>query len=237
MQNQEKESDRLLYEKTKMDLEELVQEKARGAAFRGKCKWYLESDHTSRYFLNLEKQRSGAKNMSALIKDSEIITDPDILLKEQQEFYAKLYKSDPNIQFKCDPTDIPKLSEADSETMEHPISLAELTEALKQSRRNVTPGIDGLTTSFFIVFRNKLGPILTVVCRYSFLKGRLFASGLKGIITTIPKKNLDSRFVKHLRPISLLCTDYKLIEKVLVNRIKLKLLNIIPHRSDRFLEK
>ena len=45
-------------------------------------------------------------------------------------------------------------------------------------------------------------------------------SALRGVITLIPKAKKDTRKLKNLRPISLLNIDFKLLEKVLANRIK-----------------
>ena len=72
---------------------------------------------------------------------------------------------------------------------------------------------------------------------YSYGSQKLFASALKGIITTIPKKNKDSRYIKNMRPITLLNVDYKLIEKVLVNKIKPLLEKIIHKDQVGFMSK
>ena len=44
-------------------------------------------------------------------------------------------------------------------------------------------------------------------------------SSRKGIINLIPKKGKDTRELKNLRPITLLNSDYKIIEKMIANRI------------------
>ena len=58
---------------------------------------------------------------------------------------------------------------------------------------------------------------------------------LKGIITLIPKKGRDSRYLRHLRPITLLNTCYKLIEKCLANRLKPLLQSLIHEDQKGFL--
>jgi hypothetical protein len=57
--------------------------------------------------------------------------------------------------------------------------------------------------------------------------GKLSIDQRRGIINLIPKKNKDPRFLKNWRPISLLNTDYKIITKVLANRIKKVLPTVI----------
>ena len=41
-----------------------------------------------------------------------------------------------------------------------------------------------------------------------------------GVLNLIPKASKDSRRLKNLRPITLLCTDLKIIEKAIANRIE-----------------
>ena len=67
--------------------------------------------------------------------------------------------------------------------------------------------------------------------------GQLHDSALEGLITLIPKKGRDSRYIQNMRPITLLNVDYKLVEKVLANRIKPVLSHIIHPNQKGFLPK
>ena len=71
----------------------------------------------------------------------------------------------------------------------------------------------------------------------AFETGHLHDSALKGVINLIPKKNKDTRFVKNLRPITLLNTDYKLIEKMLALCIKPVLHRLIHADQQGFMQK
>ena len=74
--------------------------------------------------------------------------------------------------------------------------------------------------------------IICILHNESYDEGLLFESALRSIINLIPKKSKDIRFIKHMRPISLLNTDYKLIEKVLANRLK-PMLNKLVHSDQK----
>ena len=63
----------------------------------------------------------------------------------------------------------------------------------------------------------------------------LYPSALRSVINLIPKRNLDSRKIANLRPISLLCTDYKLLEKVLANRLRPVLESLINQDQKGFM--
>ena len=69
----------------------------------------------------------------------------------------------------------------------------------------------------------------------SYRDERLHSTANEGVISLIPKKNKDVRFIQNLRPISLLNVDYKIIEKVLATRIKDILLYIIHDNQKGFL--
>ena len=57
--------------------------------------------------------------------------------------------------------------------------------------------------------------------------GKLHNSAKRGVINLIPKQGKDSRKLKNIRPITLLCIDYKMVEKALANQIKLVIDEII----------
>ena len=67
------------------------------------------------------------------------------------------------------------------------------------------------------------------------MSGTLYKSAKKGIISLLPKKQKDSRRLVHQRPISLLVTDYKILEKILANRMKPALEHIINEDQKGFL--
>ena len=69
-------------------------------------------------------------------------------------------------------------------------------------------------------------PILWMCCNDNLAKGSLSYSQRTGLITLLYKKN-DRLDTKNWRPISLLCTDYKILAKFLTNRLKVVLHSII----------
>ena len=63
--------------------------------------------------------------------------------------------------------------------------------------------------------------------RYANEVGKLSIGQRRGIINLIPKKDKDPRLLKNWHPISLLNTDYKIITKLLANRVKKVLPSVI----------
>ena len=80
------------------------------------------------------------------------------------------------------------------------------------------PGIDGLPADFYKIFWPVIGGDLLLVLKDSFNKGQLPLSCRNAVLTLLPKK--DPQEIKNWRPVALLCTDYKLLSKVLPTRLR-----------------
>ena len=103
--------------------------------------------------------------------------------------------------------------------MGQPITLQELTVALEGMKNGRAPGIDGIPVEFFKAFWSILGEDLLAVLNDSMEKGCLPLSCRRAVLTLLPKKG-DLCEVKNWRPVSLLCTDYKIISRALANRLR-----------------
>ena len=231
------ETDLLLLEKTKSELEQFYESKRQGAIFRSRVRWYNEGEKNSKYFLNLEKCRSASKGMSCASTENGTIVNPIYILQEQELFYTTLYAKDENVVFDAsDIEQVPQVLEKHFERLEGHITLEEMESAVKHMARNKTPGGDGLPVEWYIVFWNQVKNLLKDAINAGYENGQLHKSALEGIITLIPKKDKDVRKIENMRPITLLNVDYKIIEKVLADRIKPSLYDIIHPNQKGFLK-
>jgi hypothetical protein len=105
---------------------------------------------------------------------------------------------------------------------DQPVSIAKLDLALRKLPKGKVPGIDGLPAEFFYHFWKDLKESFMDVVQDSFNSGDLPDTMRTSIITLIYKKK-DRDDLRNYRPISLLCSDYKIIAKVLAERMKLVL--------------
>ena len=99
-------------------------------------------------------------------------------------------------------------------------------------RGRKAPGIDGLTVEFYKAFWDILAHDIIEVFNESLVSGSLPLSCRRAVITLLPKKgNLQN--IGNWRPVSLLCTDYKILSKVLANRLKGTMEQIL-HRDQTY---
>jgi len=114
---------------------------------------------------------------------------------------------------------VPVLSCDQRQRLEVPPTLEELSTALSSLEHGKTPGIDGLPVDFFTAFWDILGPEVLLVLQESVRSGILPLSCRKAVVSLLPKGG-DLQRVENWRPISLLCSDYKILSKLLANRLK-----------------
>lgn len=97
---------------------------------------------------------------------------------------------------------------------------------LKADEDKKSPGIDGLPYEFYSCFWELLGKDMVEVFNSSFSSGCLSFTQRTWLITLLYKKG-DKLDTTNWRPISLLCTDYKILSKVLGNRLVSVIANVV----------
>ena len=231
-----KEKDMELYLKSKEDLNQLSLEKARRLIFRSKVRWAEEGEKNTKYFFALERAKSNAKTCLSLVKDDGTeLDDFDSILKEQYLFYKDLYTADRNISFQLENNTRTKLTDEQYKNLNIGVSYGEVAAAVKSMQNNKSPGPDGLPIEFYKIFWDLIGDILYTAYEECCRRGSMFEEAMDGVLNLIPKQNKDTRYLKNLRPITLLNCDYKIIEKVIANRIKGVLPDLIDHDQTGFM--
>ena len=153
----------------KIDLNKITSFEAKGAALRAKSKWYKCGDVPTKYFLNLEKTRAKTKVMKAVFTDNgQMVTRPKEVLKEQCNFYKKLYTVDDNIQFHFNKTIDKKLSKEEKDEIEGDLTIDELSLALKTTSQNKSPGPDGIPTDFYQFFWSRIKHFMLAAFNYAY---------------------------------------------------------------------
>ncbi|KAK3547732.1 hypothetical protein QTP86_028528, partial [Hemibagrus guttatus] len=114
---------------------------------------------------------------------------------------------------------LPKVSSEDNTALEGPLVLEEMQVVLNTMPGGKAPGIDGLPVEFYKFFWKELGEDLLEVLEESCRERRLPLSSRRAVITLLPKKG-DLQDINNWCPVSLLCTDYKVMSKALANRLR-----------------
>ena len=91
------------------------------------------------------------------------------------------------------------------------ITNGECIAAMKEMASNKSPGNDGLSVEFYILFWPLIGNLVVDSVNSAFGKKELSSSQKQAVISLIHKEGKDPLFIKNYRPISLLNVDYKIL--------------------------
>ena len=115
------------------------------------------------------------------------------------------------------------------------ITAAEVAKALKATPSGKSPGWDGIPADLYRALRGRLAPVLADVFTAIGTSGRLPVGFLDGVITVLYKTRGDRTQAGSYRPITLLCTDYRLLTKVLATRLGPALATVVGLEQSAFL--
>ena len=200
----------LEYEKLKKELQEIYEEKGRGAIFRSKARWIENGEKPTKFFFNLERRNYEKKIVSQLqIREGKFLSDFKQVKKENLDFT--------------------QLQEHENQELEDEISIDEVRNALKGFQNNKSPGDDGFTKEFYEAFFDLLGNAFLESFNVGFENGTLSVSQRRGIISLIPKDENNLT-------ITLLNVDYKILAKVIAKRIESVLPKLIHSDQTGFIK-
>ncbi len=221
------------------ELRKLIEHKAEGARIRAKAQWAQDGERSSKYFHQLEKVHAVNKLWTS-IKDSEgnVLTGIENILHRQIEFYEELYKSE-GIDDECSQELLSnvqsKLSEIDQNMCDADFTLEECTNVVQHLKCGKSPGMDGITNAFYKEFWSLIGNDFMEVISEIVLKNELCSSQYTGLIRLLYKSG-EREDIGNWRPITLLNSDYKILEKVLANRMQKVLPSIIKEEQKGFMK-
>jgi len=93
-------------------------------------------------------------------------------------------------------------------------------------KKGKTPGPDGISLEFYLIFYNNIKHLLLDALNYTYLQADHDPILFNGVITLCFKKG-NPADIQNYRPISLLDVDYKLLNKILNERLKNSLNHLI----------
>jgi exonuclease III len=217
-------------------LEQLERAAFDAAATRARATWLLQGERCTRYFCSLEKRRQ-QENVIVTVTDSSTgttVNKPKEMTNAGRSFYASLYTPENDID-EVAVQDLlqhtPKITDAQRAQLDRPINLDDIKGAIDRSPNNKCPGLDGLPVEFYRTFFPTLGPYLLDMYVESLRVGHLPASCRQGALCLLYKKgNRDD--LRNYRPLTMLTADYKILSKIMADRLDTVLHHLIhPNQS------
>ncbi|GJR51854.1 RNA-directed DNA polymerase, eukaryota [Tanacetum coccineum] len=163
-------------------------------AQKAKIKWAIEGDENSKFYHGMLNKKRNNLSIRGVLVDGVWVDDPKEVKKEFFEHFSKRFAK-PGYRRAKIRMEFPKrLSSDQMLDMEMEISKDEVKRAVWDCGTDKAPGLDGFTFGFFRHFWYLVG---------------------EEVFDAIP----DANGVKDFRPISLIGSIYKIIAKILANRL------------------
>ena len=223
------------------EIEDLLDKEELKWAQKARTNWILYGDRNTKYFQTIVKQQR-ANNRILQLKDGDgIFTDnldeiENILLSHFKSNYEDCSsRSVDNILEELQPLNIPTLTDEQHLSLNKPITDFEIECAVFQLGAHKAPGPNGIPAFFLHAYWDIMKEDVTRAVQAFFHSGSLFKPLNHSYIVLIPKKPFPDE-VSHFRPISLCNVIYKVISKVMVNRLKPIMDSLITPYQNAFIQ-
>eukprot|EP00253_Pinus_taeda_P002898 PITA_02898 len=206
---------------------------------KSRALWLREGDRNSKFFHSFANARRKI-NTIWNIRDSggDFLSTQEEISNEASAFfhhhYKRGYSSPIDMFWAADP--VPTMFDSQAyEAFIKPVTEDELLSEMKASNKDRSPGPDGWSIEFFIHFYDLFKGDLLRTVEASRMSGNIHSSLSSTFIALIPKKK-ETASLHDFRPISLCNTLYKIISKIIAERLKPVLNQFITCNQHAFLK-
>ncbi|KAL8465080.1 hypothetical protein ACS0TY_034540 [Phlomoides rotata] len=206
---------------------------------RAKVFWFKDGDTNTRFFHNMASMRR-KKNHIGKLKDmnGEWVDSQNGLNEVVHNYFTDLFVGSNQVADDIDAMLSPLrlcVSEVDNNSLTAPFTKEEFKEAINEMHPDKAPGPDGFNLAFYQKFWSVVGDNIFDSCVRWIMPGS-FPLGLNDThVTLIPKTESPSS-MKDLRPITLCNVVYKILSKVLCNRLKGVLPDLVDKSQSTFVQ-
>ena len=199
-------------------------------------RWVRFGDRNTRFFHTQTVIRRKRNKIHGMFVENGVwCTEPEELAEAAQRFFTNLFSLDVQVvRNNIMDNTTPKISSENQVELVQPISLEEVRRAVMAMDAYKAPGADGFQAFFYKQYWHIIGRDLHKMVSDAFFQGRGEEQLLDTLIVLIPKVDNPQHF-KDLRPISLRNVAYKIITKVLVNRFRPLVTELIGHLQGSFI--
>ena len=192
--------------------------------------WFFKKiNKTDKPLARLIKKKKKTQINRIRNEKGKVTTDTAEIKRTMTDYYQQLYANKMDNLEEMDKFlekhNLLRLNQEEIENINRPITSTEIGTMIKHLPTNKSP--DGFTGEFYQIFREELTPILLKVFQNIAQGGTLRNSFYEATIIMIPKPDEDVTKKEKYRPISLMNTHAKILNKILANRIQQHIKRII----------
>jgi hypothetical protein len=202
---------------------------------RSRVSWLKEGDHNTKFYHKCASQRQKTNTILGLRDDNGVWhSDAMAINSIAVDYFHNLFSSsNPDSIDEVIQSVASVVSPDMNDSLMQPFSSEEIRRALFQISPSKAPGPDGMTALFFQKYWHIVGVDVTLAILDFLNSSRMLGSINFTNIVLIPKVKNPECMAK-FRPISLCNVLYKIVSKVLVNRMKPILPRVISDSQSAF---
>ncbi|RVW80668.1 Transposon TX1 uncharacterized 149 kDa protein [Vitis vinifera] len=197
--------------------------------------WLKEGDNNTRFFHRMANAHCRRNWLSKLKVNGYWHSEENNLRNSVVGAFQELYQEEEGWRPSVDGISFMRLDISEAEGLEIPFKEEEVLAAFTDLGKDKAPGPDGFTMAFWLYGWDVVKFEIMGFFREFHERGRFVKSLNATFLVLVPKKG-GAEDLKDFRPISLVGSLYKLLAKVLANRIKKVMGTVISEPQNAFVE-
>ncbi|GKV15237.1 hypothetical protein SLEP1_g26035 [Rubroshorea leprosula] len=195
--------------------------------------WIRLGDANTAFFHRCVHARRAQNAISGILGEDGWVEEPSRVKEEAVRYFSQLFQNEQWKRPVLGGIHFNRISTAQREWLEWPFSVEEIEEGLQSCDGAKAPGPDGYNFNFIkFAWSTLKEDFVKFFCEFH-QHGRLVKGLNSSFLALIPKKANPVHF-KEYRPISLIGCLYKLLAKILANRLKLVMIDLISDSQSAF---
>ena len=181
-----------------------------------------EGDNNTKFFHKMANSHRRFNHLRALKVDGVVFEEESEVSNQVVQFYKSLYKESEGWRPFVEGLEFDRIGDLERVWLERKFEREEILQVVSDLEGDKAPSLDGFTMEFYQHCWRVVKKDVLAVFEEFFHHCKFEKSFNATFIVLIPKKN-DASDIRDFRPISLVGSVYKILAKVLANRLRVVL--------------
>jgi hypothetical protein len=197
--------------------------------------WLKEGDKCSKFFHSMANSHRRYNSIDSLMIEGNLSNNQVEISEHIVKYFQKLFEEQCQWRLRVDGLVFDQILDHEASWLEREFEEEEVRKVVKAMEGDKAPGPDGFSIAFFQVCWEVVKEDIMRIFREFHAEGKFEASLNSTFISLIPKIP-GALELKDFRPISLVGSLYKIIAKVLTNRLKGVMDKVISKTQSAFIK-
>ncbi|GJV76417.1 RNA-directed DNA polymerase, eukaryota [Tanacetum coccineum] len=228
-------NDDLIHERSNLlkELQDFNKSSSLDMAQKAKIRWAIEGDENSKFFHGIINKKRSQLAIHGVLADGDWIVEPSLVKNEFLKHFATRFAAPSSSSITFDYQFPNRLTPDQIEDLGRNVSYEEIKRAVWDCGISESSGPDGFTFELYRKYWSLIDHDV-VAAVTSFFSTGSFPPGCNSSFITLIPKSQEAKMVKDFRPISLIGSMYKIITKVLANRLSLVISELVSDVQSAF---